>query len=318
MARWSREIIETHLESFLSTNDDLTEKSWRAYAAAHSGPSSGIVAKYMEAANFSELICTFATANGHAHGSFTWPICPVGRRHGQVESHWRGTIAQRSAGLCDFCAAVADERAAYTSRLPTFAELYPALVEFLEHREDAETRGKFVSFRCHLCSTAPIKWAPDRGGAPTCRYCLTSGGQPPGSVFAHSGGGMTVALESNVARELCELGFIADHEVGIVVPPGAYVVGIVKPDVVILDACVAVELDHSASELNRHHTAEGIADDQLRDKLLAASGWKVLRVRRPDAAVVGDWPWRTETTSVAAKKLAGLIAAELSPENRGG
>jgi hypothetical protein len=311
MAKWSRNIVETHLEAFVSTTNDLTEKSWRTYAAAHNGPSSGIVAKYMNAPTYSDLICSFAAATDHPGRSFTWPICPLGRKHGHADNHWRGSVKQRSEEQCDFCATVAAEQAAYTASLPTFAELYPELVEHLENAGDAASRGKFVSFRCNLCNTAGIKWAPGRGGVPTCKHCLASGGRPPGSVVARAGGGTTVGLEGKVAAELSELGFVADHEVGVVVPPGAYVVGVVKPDVVILDACVAVELDNNASELNRHHSADGASDDQLRDRLLAASGWKVLRVRRPDAPVVGDWPWRIETTSVAAKKLAGLVAAEV-------
>jgi len=130
-------------------------------------------------------------------------------------------------------------------------------------------------------------------------------------LISRRGGGVDVALEKGLAHSLLALGIAADASLGIVVPPSRYFVGIVKPDVVILDPCVAIEIDNHPGDTNRHPTPDGEGDDRARDALLAEVGWRVLRIRRPDAPADGAWPWRIETTSRAPRKLASLVAEEL-------
>ena len=121
-------------------------------------------------------------------------------------------------------------------------------------------------------------------------------------------------LEADLEVAISEFGIEVSGVHGIVARRGTYIRPVIKPDLVLPELRVAVELDNAADNpwrRNNHDTADGMADDRRRDSLLWDLGWRVLRVRRPDQTTFDDWPWRIETVSQSPKKVAALVLAQL-------
>lgn len=301
------ETIVSAVDSFIARTSELTTKAWKDLALP---VSSTTVTKYLGGGTFSLGICEYASKHAPDAKMYVWPICPRGKRH-ETNDYFMGTPVDWKDGQCAVCTTKEDRYQGWLDEQPTFASKHPHLVPYLFHPEDAQSRGH-VQFRCSECQQHAGAWSPDFGPVPVCSVCRACGDAQPGDLVARGGGGSRVKLEEELTKALCELGLEADNTVGIVTKRGSYCVPVVKPDVVLPALRIAVELDNSPTSgysLNRHDTASGIADDQLRDQVLADVGWRTLRIRRPDQAVENDWPWRVETTSQSARKLAALVGA---------
>lgn len=295
------------LADFILTSDELTEKAW------HGQPiSSGRVAVLLGAENFSHAVCDYAARHAPDNRVYTWSICPAGRRH-QRKFYFRGTRAAWLTGECAVCRESAARHEMWVKTTPTFRDRYPDAVQYLADPADAESRAGLVKFACTTCGES-MSWSPRSTSPPRCYWCQGTGGAQPGELIIRTGGGEPVKFETELTVELARRGFTAPLNRGIVMKRGTYVVPVVKPDIVLSDRKIAIEVDNTPSNgwvHNRHDDPEGAADDQLRDQLLAILGWRVLRVRRPGQPVVGRWPWRVETTSGAVRRVADLIAVEL-------
>ncbi len=269
-------------------------------------PAAGVMVHHLgdPGDTFTSLVTRWAVGYAPPDRVMTWARCPNGATHSNFP--WSGTpTAHRLAQPCAQCA----KTQAWVDSLPTFAEEYPAMVPYLADPQDACARGKEVLFRCGECP-AVIRWSPRSGGVPVCGYCRATGGQPPGTPVTRQGGGDSVALEGQLAAALNRVGLVARDDLGIVVPRGAYHVGVIKPDVLLTDHRVALELDLDRPP-NRHCTPAGIADDQLRDRLLSELGWAVLRIRLPQMPTKGAWPIRVETRSTSPARLAEAVKQRL-------
>lgn len=121
-------------------------------------------------------------------------------------------------------------------------------------------------------------------------------------------------LETDLASALRERhGLNAVHDMGIVIVKGAllvdgfgdtaYPLPAVKPDLVLPDDKVAIELD-LGGRLRSHEAPDTVAQDQHRDRALNDVGWRVLRIRQPGWPTEGSWPWRIETMSRSPRVLA--------------
>lgn len=92
-----------------------------------------------------------------------------------------------------------------------------------------------------------------------------------------------------------------------------------KPDIVLPALRVAIEIDGGngkASRYSRHDTPEGAEDDALRDRLLAQVGWRVLRVRHPDALELVDSPALVITTATSSPTQTAQLILDAVPQLR--
>ena len=297
------------IRRFLNDTDELFGRRWTGY-----GMSTTTVVNHMDRGPWSELITDMALEYAPIDRVYRWPLCPKRRKHTSLEL-FRGTKIAWAQSGCATCERQEASREAWRAGLPTFGQQYPDLVEYLDQPDDAHSRGEMVTFRCADCGRGGIRWSPRAGGSPRCTRCVATDGRPVGDTVPRRGGGDPAHIERKVAEALSILGVVAAADLGIVVPEGNYPQDVIKPDLVIQPIRVAIEIDlgsHSVYHRNRHMTEAGERDDANRDQLLASLGWWVLRVREPSAPTQGDWPWRVETTSSSASKIAALIASALS------
>lgn len=302
------ETVTAALHTFLADSDQLTQKSWRL----GSGVSSSTVVRLLGPGHFTNILCDFAAQHAPEERTYRWGLCPMRQRH-QPEDYFVGTKGQWLAGSCPKCEQKAVRRQAWLEQLPTFEQEHPHLVDYLFDKADAQSRGELVSFVCAECGSGPMRWSPRAAGVPTCSWCKVAQGHEPGAAVPRDGGGEHVRFEHDLADALNSLGYSATTTMGVLVPKGSYFTPVIKSDILLLDARIAIEVDHVGGYrvANTHDTPEGTMDDKLRDELLDSVGWRTLRIRRPDQAADGSWPWRVETTSSAPKKVAQLIDDEL-------
>lgn len=303
----TRHDVEEALADFLLTSSDLSEKAWFGRTM-----SSGSVAKILDADNFSHAACSYAAQHAPDDVVYTWPICPTGKRH-KREFYFRGTRAEWSTGECPVCRESRARREDWEANAPTFRERYPHAVQYLANSSDAEGRSGMLTFACTSCGES-MSWSPRSASPPCCSWCQAADGAQPGALVLRAGGGQPVKFETQLTAELTRCGFIASSDHGIVTERGTYIVPVIKPDIVLPELQLAIEVDNTPSNEwvhNRHNDLEGVADDQQRDQLLGALGWAVLRIRRPEQPTVAGWPWRVETRSQSPRKVASLIAGAL-------
>lgn len=299
--------VQTALANFILTSDDLTEKAWSGEPM-----SSGRVAALLGAKHFSYAVCDYAAQHAPDDKVYTWSICPAGRRH-RRQFYFQGTRISWLTGECPTCQESAASREEWAADAPTFQDRYPDAVQYLSDPADAESLTGLVRFACTQCGDA-MSWSPRSESPPCCSWCRAADGAQPGELVIRTGGGEPVKFEAELTVELIRCGFTASGDHGIVTKRGTYVVPVIKPDIVLPERRVAIEVDNTASNgwvHNRHDDPAGAADDQLRDQLLKDLEWRVLRVRRPGQPVAGDWPWRVETTSEAVRRVADLIVGLL-------
>ncbi len=304
---WNREDAEGALADFLLTSSVLSEKAWSGGTM-----SSGRVAALLGADNFSHAVCDYAAQHAPVDRVYVWPICPIGKRH-RHQDYFRGTRVEWLTGECPVCRASAARYREWVRAAPTFRERHPDAVQYLADPADAESRAGVVEFACTKCGEA-MSWSPRSTSPPCCSWCQGGGGALPGDLVIRSGGGKPVRFEAELAVELTKFGFSASGGHGIVTKRGTYIVPVIKPDIVLPEQKVAIEVDNTVSNTwvqNRHDDPDGTADDQHRDQLLGDVGWAVLRIRRPEQPSEGDWPWRVETRSQSPRTVASLIVTAL-------
>jgi len=131
------------------------------------------------------------------------------------------------------------------------------------------------------------------------------------------GGGVRVARDADVAVRLeRDHGLVVATDLGVVARGLGYVVPVIKPDLLLPDERVAVEIDLDDHRADMHARDERAADDRRRDELPASVGWPVLRVRRAHHPVDGDWPWRVVPATESVGNVAAAIATALAEEAR--
>jgi len=298
---------QSALADFILASDELTEKAW-----SRERMSSGRVAALMGAVNFSHAVCGYAAQHAPDDMVYTWSICPTGQRH-QRQFYFRGTRAEWLTGECPVCRESQARREGWEADAPTFRKRYPHAVQYLADPGDAESRSGLLTFACSSCGES-MAWSPRSASPPRCSWCRATGGAEPGALVPREGGGQPVKFETELTAQLIRCGFVASGDHGIVTERGTYIVPVIKPDIVLPELQVAIEVDNTPSNEwvhNRHDDPEGVADDQQRDQLLGALGWAVLRIRRPEQPSVAGWPWRVETRSQSPQKVASLIADAL-------
>lgn len=303
-ARFTKDECFQALCSFLLDSDELFGRRWDGY-----GMSTTTVVNYMGMGPWAEMITDFALEYAPHDRIYTWPLCPMRKRHTSPEL-FRGTKVEWLQSQCSVCERQMASREAWLATVPTFAEQYPELVEHLDNQADAESRAQMVAFRCASCGRRGTPWSPRSGGIPTCTRCLATQGQAPGEPVPRRGGGESTRIEAKVAAALRQRGFDVATNLGVVVREGSYYRDVIKPDLLIPRLRIAIEIDtgvDSDFHENRHMTQGGADDDMLRDQLLAELGWRVLRVREPGSPVRSTWPWRIETSSSSETRLAELI-----------
>lgn len=101
-------------------------------------------------------------------------------------------------------------------------------------------------------------------------------------------------------------------DLGVVVCGLGYVVPAIKPDLLLAEERVAVQIDLDDHRADMHARDDRAADDRRRDELLASVGWPVLRVRRAHHPVGRDWPWHVVPATEGAGNVAAAIAAAVS------
>lgn len=311
----TREVIIAALDEFLGSTDELTNRAW----VAGSRPDGGAVTKLMGSSSFTRTLCEYAAENAVDGKTYLWGLCPTGKRH-TPELYFRGSTAEWLAGVCPTCERQAQRRTAWLAAQPTFAELFPDLVPYLCDPAQARSRGEIVAFGCSDCGHGPVPWKPARRGVPRCNWCEASEGRQPGELVHRIGGGTSVKFEQDLAGQLGNLGEQVTTNQGILTKRDSYLVPVIKPDLILPARRIALEVDHLGGRRfkDRHAEEDGFADDQLRDRLLGALGWRVLRIRRSDHPTRGDWPWRIEATpSGTARAIARAVVQTLAPATAG-
>ena len=301
----TKDIIDS-LNFFLKSTSELTDKAWKQLLIKI---STTTVVNRMGFESFSHLVCNYASENAPDAKVYVWPICPNGKRHNLVD-YFKGTRSQWSSDNCLKCSISEKHKQERLELQPTFATKYPHLVPFLVDSSNADSKDHMVRFMCSVCAKPDCPWSPSWGPVPTCSWCQARNGALPGETVKRLGGGAPVKLEKELHLELLTLGIDANSDLGIVTKQDTYIVPIIKPDIVIPNLKIVIELDNSPTSLyslNRHSTKDGATDDKLRDLLLSDLNWKTLRIRRPDQEVDGSWPWRVETNSQSPRKLAKLV-----------
>ena len=303
---FTREDGAAALAAFIAMTDELTEKSWSRCGMPM---SSGRVAELVGVESFSYAVCDYAGQHAPDDRVYLWSICPVRKRH-PAGLRFIGTRTLWREGVCPVC----EVQQSHLFPGPTFAERFPDAVPYLADPADAQSREWHVDFACVECGHR-TSWSPrSLPELPRCGWCKATRGVAPGELVERRGGGEVVRLEADLAAAVTQSGITVSAGHGIVTTRDTYVRPVIKPDLVLPGLRVAIELDNtkpSSWARNNHDSRDGAADDHLRDRLLAVLGWRVLRIRRPDQRVIGDWPWRIETTSRSPKKLTRLILAEL-------
>lgn len=306
---FDREPVMAALVDFLTRTDQLTARAWKRLMPPDMPPSR--VPVTLGKPGFSQAIVDYALEHADPDRTYTWTICPTGARH-NTDTFFRGTVSEYRDGHCPQCDAIDGRRGAWQASIPPFKDRHPDLVDFLLDPADAESTG-MVRFACADCGDH-TPFSPTRsqyGPVPRCGWCRTAGGAHPGDVVPRRGGGAHVQLEDDLAAALTKTGIPSVTGHGVLTVKGSYVTPVICPDLILLSRRIAIEIDHADDPRGpgRHDQPDGIADDQLRDQLLSDLRWRVLRIRRPDQAVKGPWPWRIETTSISPSTLATLIGS---------
>ncbi len=286
--KFDRDVLHEALVHYMKTSGDVRPRAWDRACVAAGLPVHGTLTKYIgDGRGPLQLFTDYATQYAPNDRTLLWSLCPDGVLHGGDSRGWTGTVIERAASRCEVC------------------------------REQARRAEERVLARAAWEASLP----------------------PLGGLMPRPGGGQAIALDRALGDALVVRGLEVRSDLGVRIPldrdyPWSYHPFIgqsaddpwrpwplpaLKPDLVLPDLRVAIELDNTSGSsdrwrgfTNRHHTSDGVADDQARDAVLGEFGWRVLRVRRPDAPTVGDWPWRVETTSQSARILAQLIIEALS------
>jgi hypothetical protein len=317
--KFSNAQVEASLVEFVLVSDDLRVSAYMVLARDRNWPGPSVSISRFGVVKFEDIILRIASQHGRAETRYRWSTCPNGFKHGAAPEIF-STIEDRLAGRCADCETAVVRRTEWLATQPSFRELYPQAAQWLADPSDADTKAKFVNFRCSNCDARDVKWSPTATSLPLCHYCRTVGDAMPGDLIARRGGGEHVQLEHNLAAELRErYSLSALVHSGVVIPRGSLIVeGLygpyplpaVKPDVVVPAARVCIELDFNGTRFS-HGDANRVEQDRHRDAVLNHVGWRVLRIRPIGSPTLADWPWRIETSSCNPRTLARLVAAAI-------
>lgn len=316
--KWTAEHVTEAVEAFVGLTDTLTARAWDGWARSNAtAPSSATVAaRFAGGKTFSLFLCEYAAANVEPDRRLTWGMCPQRTVHSHPSKPWEGTAAEWREGVCERCTA-SDERAAERSAARP-SEWRTEVEEALTDRPEVAALfvrwdGDQAVFRCASCG-ADTWWSPRQPDRPpACRDCFVVGEAQPGDTVPRRGGGARVVRDADVAAWLeRDHGLVVVADLGVVVRGLGYVVPVIKPDLLLSEERVAVEIDLDDHRADMHARDDRAADDRRRDELLASVGWPVLRVRRAHHPVVGDWPWRVVPTTEGVGNVAATVAAAVS------
>jgi hypothetical protein len=316
----SNDGILAALIEFVQVSDDLRATAYSALERRHAWPSVTLpISRFKQP--FGDTVWKIAQQHGDPTRVYRWATCPNGKKHAALSQIY-STIPERLTGECADCDAYRARREAELATLPTFAEAHPYAVQWLADPADATSKQKLVTFHCDRCGDTNVRWRPSPDSSPRCHYCRTVGDAQPGDLIPRKGCGDHVKLEHDLAVALAtEHGLRCVTDQGVVIRKRAimidgsfgdkpYPLPAVKPDLALPDRRVAIELDFDGRYLSHSHPRE-VRQDRERDAALAEVGWRVLRLREPDAPTDGAWPWKVVTTSRSPKRLAGLVADAL-------
>ena len=307
--RWSRETVEPFIRTFLLETTELSTPAWDRFAAETGAPSSDTVVRHLQSSSFPAVIAARARLLGFDR-TYRWSVCPDGVVHG--EERLVATPAVFAGTVCSICEQERQWRRSIEQNTATFAERCPEWVHLLVDPADAGDTGWCFELLCPSCEEATVTLELHPACAlRVCRRCYVTGGGEIGTLVERRGGGDRVRFDTQLANALADL--LAEHaltvqtDCGVVVPAGSYHTNVIKPDLIIPELRIAVEQDRNDTRDDKHSTSAGETDDITRDKILAETGWRVLRVRRPGQPVRDEWPWRVETTSMSARIVAVAV-----------
>ncbi len=204
---------------------------------------------------------------------------------------------------------------------PTIAELHPDLVERLSNPADAAVAAsRWVEWRCPAGVETHRTWgAPAEHVASEKIYCGQCRAKAkfysqhrPGDVIPARSSKAAAKIEEGAAAALAELMPTVGVRrlASIVLPPtsGYFSMYSITPDVILESLKVAIEIDGGdGSGRSRHDSPEGVADDETRDRLLSELGWRVLRVRHPNAAPICSSATVVRTKTSSSRVMAALV-----------